>query len=331
MLIVIVCVVNLTSANGDGERLSKSNTITEMVPTKLPTINDEIIKNKDNSDDKIMEKTTRPSMMDVDNEYHSMSRAFDIFNEKMELFMSFYMNEMNLLRLTLTDLKEKVQTIDIIHHEVDQLIEHRNIIDQKLNVMQETTIGDQSVNNKLERMEYALQHLRVRIDEFTADKQQYPDGRTGSKEKDGEGSVLNNGEQLTNCESKIDHLISFVHNFAELDRIESSDILNRLGNMQSQMIHFFDTKETAKHRAKANSELGSHDERNGTKLSFEAETNVTSYTDSSINVISAAVNPIPINMTQVENENMKNKTNFNLLQPRKRKVKFPNNVLNSIQ
>lgn len=260
-----------------------------MIPSKLLAINND----DNNNGDEKMEKSQR------DNEYHSMKRAFDIFNDKMEFYMAFYMNELTLLTRVLDDLKGKMQTIEIIHHEVDQLIEHRNIVDQKLASTHETTT--QSFDNRLERMEYSIQYLRVRIDDLVGDKQRMPTEHQ-SKEN---GSGANNGDQLTNCESKIDHLISFVHNFAELDRLESSDVLNRLGNMQSQLIDFFDAKEGTKQRPKHN------------------EAQLMNVTDTT--VISVGVNAIttmnPFNVTsadEVESETLKNE--IVPLQRRKRKV-----------
>lgn len=209
--------------------------------------------NNSNNDKANIEKTTVSTVESDYNEYRSMKRAFDIFNEKMEFYMSFYTNELTLLTKVLSEYKEKIQTIENINDKVDQMIEHQNGFELKLNSMRETIAAGQSIANKLDHIEHSLQYLRERIDDLTAnDKQRRFDDQTKLADQS-QASNANNGEQqLNNCEYKIDHLISFVHNFAELDRLESGDVLNRLGSLQSQLIQFFDVKAETKQRSKHN-------------------------------------------------------------------------------
>lgn len=231
--------------------------------------------NHGNDDGENIEKTTvSPVGSDNnDNEYRSMKRAFDIFNEKMEFYMSFYTNELTLLTKVLSEYKEKLQTVENIHDKVDQMIERQHEFELKLNSMPEAIAASQSIH-KLDHIDHSLQYLRERIDDLTSNDKQRCSGDQTKWADQSQASNANNGEQqLNNCEYKIDHLISFVHNFAELDRLESSDVLNRLGNMQSQLIQFFDVKEETKQRAKHN-ELDLMHNKNVTNTSL-GNTNAT--------------------------------------------------------
>lgn len=210
--------------------------------------------NNSNDNGENIEKTTvSPVGFDNNNEYRSMKRAFDIFNEKMEFYMSFYTNELTLLTTVLSEYKEKIQTVENIHDKVNQIIERQNGFELKLSSMPEKIAGSQSFVHKLDHIEHSLQYLRERIDDLKSnDKQRRFDEQTKWADQSQTSNANNGEQQLNNCEYKIDHLISFVHNFAELDRLESSDVLNRLGNMQSQLIQFFDVKAETMQRPKQN-------------------------------------------------------------------------------
>lgn len=179
-----------------------------------------------------------------DNDYQSMKRAFDTFNEKMDLYMNFYGSEMSFLTTKLNNVKDKLNTLDMLQHEIDQIMNRQNTAEQKLQVIQEAIFGSQSINNKLDRLELSMQRMHVRIDELTEKQKKFnPQYEQTKPKKQPDDPLAESGEQFKNFESKIEQLVGFVHNFAELNRLESTDILNRLGNMQSQLIQFFDVKE----------------------------------------------------------------------------------------
>lgn len=149
--------------------------------------------NHSNDDGKNIEKTTVSSVGSDNNEYRSMKRAFDIFNEKMDFYMSFYTNELTLLTKVLSEYKEKIQLVENIHDKVDQMIERQNGFELKLNSMPETIAGSQSIGHKLDHIEHSLQYLRKRIDDLTSnDKQSRFDDHTKLADQS-QTSNANNG------------------------------------------------------------------------------------------------------------------------------------------
>lgn len=178
-----------------------------------------------------------------DNDYHSIKRAFDTFNEKMEIHMNFYGNEITFITTKLNQLKEKLNTLEILQHEIDQIMNRQNAADQKLQMIQEAMFGSQSISSKLDRLEFSMQQLHVQIDELMDKQHKFTPQTVPTKQKkENDDRLSDSNEQFQNCESKIEQLVGFIHSFAELNRLESTDILNRLGNMQSQMIQLFDAK-----------------------------------------------------------------------------------------
>lgn len=190
----------------------------------------------------VKQKTVTSSSRDVNNDYQSMKRAFDIFNGKMDVYMAFNGNEMSFLTNKLNTLKDKLNILETLHHEIDQIVSRQNMAEQKLQTIQDAMLGSQSINNKLDRLELLMLQTLFRIDDLTEKQRKLTPSRDEMRRKNA------NDEQLASdndqCESKIEQLVGFVHNFAELNRLENTDILNRLGNMQSQLIQFFDVKGT---------------------------------------------------------------------------------------
>lgn len=181
----------------------------------------------------------------ADNDYQSMKRAFDTFNEKMEIYMNFYGNEMSFLTTKLNTIKDKLNTLEILQHEIDQVLNRQNAADQKLQLIQDSLFGSQSITGKLDRIEFSVHQLHNRIDELMEKQRKFtPQTIPVKRKKESDDPLSDNDEQFRSCESKIEQLVAFVHSFAELNRLESTDILNRLGNMQSQLIQFFDVKGT---------------------------------------------------------------------------------------
>lgn len=186
----------------------------------------------------VKEKLTTSS---ADNDYQSMKRAFDTFNEKMET----YGNEMSFLTTKLNTMKNKLNTLEILQHEIDQVLNRQNTADQKLQMIQEALFGSQSITGKLDRIEFSVHQLHNRIDDLIEKQRKFtPQTIPVKRKKESDDPLSDNDEQFRNCESKIEQLVAFVYSFAELNRLESTDILNRLGNMQSQLIQFFDAKKT---------------------------------------------------------------------------------------
>lgn len=221
--------------------------------------NDETSSTRHNEMSHANSETTPSSIrMRPNNEYdqikYVIKHAADGLSQKMEFHNSIYLNEMLLLTNTigsfssgLRDLKGKMQTLEILHHQIDELTDYKNNIEQKLNRMNAGDIDNHAINNKLLSLENTVNHLHSDIDNLL-ERDRHPNSLPNSKQNDNKKVPNTNNlqqtetsaEQNINCESKIDHLITFVHNFAEINRLESSDILNRLSNMQTQLIHFFD-------------------------------------------------------------------------------------------
>lgn len=232
---------------------------------------------KKSINDDVKEKVTVSS---PDNDYQSIRRAFDTFNEKMEIHMNFYGNEMTFLTKKLNTLKDKLNTLEILHHEIDQVMNRQNAADQKLHMIQDALFGSQSITGKLDRLEFSMERMHERIDElqekqsrlkFTSQTEQT------KRIKESDDTLSDSDEQFRNVESKIEQLVAFVHSFAELNRLESTDILNRLGNMQSQLIQFFDVKGTI-----INNQIGQPNENDTIKNGFEMVAETTTLNDTNV-------------------------------------------------
>lgn len=206
--------------------------------TQLPIAFNEMATKKP-INERVKQQVTTAS---ADNDYQSMKRAFDTFNEKMDMYMAFYGNEMSFLTTKLNTLKDKLNTLETLHHEIDQIVSHQNVAEQKLHVIQDAIFGSQSINSKLDRLEVLMQQTHVRIDNLMERQRKLTQSGDETKRKKADDDQSSNGDEQ--CELKIEQLVAFVHSFAELNRLENTDILNRLGNMQSQLIQFFDVKGT---------------------------------------------------------------------------------------
>lgn len=282
--------MNETSGGKVLYNISTNEVISTMTSTSpSPVAVRPIEMEKESIDSDAKKKATAPSL---DNDYQSMRRAFDTFNEKMEIHMNFYGSEMSFLITKLNTVKDKLNTIEILHHEIDQVMNRQNTADQKLQLIQEALFGSQSIIGKLDRLEFSMQQLHARIDElqekqsrlkFTSQTVQ----TKRKKENDDDDLLSDSDEQFRNVESKIEQLIAFVHSFAELNRLESTDILTRLGNMQSQLIQFFDVKGTI-----TNNQSGQRSDNVTSEHGFEFVEETTQYLNrlNDTNVLKHAAN-----------------------------------------
>lgn len=160
-----------------------------------------------------------------DNDYQSMKRAIDTFNEKLDVYMGYQTNEMAAHTIKLNGIKDKLNTLDVLQHEIDRLASRQNMVEQSLQVIRDAVLGSQSINNKLDRLELLMRQTNVRIDDFMAKQWKWTtttptnDDSTKHKPDADDDPVSGNGEQ---CEMKIEQLIAFSHSFAELNRLENS-------------------------------------------------------------------------------------------------------------
>lgn len=186
-------------------------------------------------------QTVSDSSLHDNNDYQSMKRAIDTFNAKIDVYMDYQTNEMAAHTIKLNSLRDKLNTLDVLHHEFDRMLSRQNVAEQSLQVIRDAILGSQSINNKLDRFEHFMHQTMVRIDDFVAKQWKWTTSAFSDqmKRKIDTEPMPDHGEQ---CEMKVEQLVAFVHSFAELNRIENADILNRLGNMQSQLIQFFDFK-----------------------------------------------------------------------------------------
>lgn len=271
----------------------------------------------------VKEKVTASS---PDNDYQSMRRAFDKFNDKMEIYMNFYGNEMTFLTKKLNTLKDKLNTLEILHHEIDQVMNRQSAADQKLHMIQDALFGSQSITGKLDRLEFSMERMHERIDELQEKQSRLKFTSQTVQTKriiKNDDTLSDSDEQFRNVESKIEQLVAFVHSFAELNRLESTDILNRLGNMQSQLIQFFDVKGSI-----INNQIGQQSENDTTKHGFEMVEETTPFDDKNvlkddaIGINGSAVNgnvatEMPSTLSNLNDD--KNSSNSNLKSLRKRK------------
>lgn len=218
-----------------------TKTATTTTTTQIQSTFNELVKP---INERVKQKTVSSSSPNDDNDYRSMKRAFDTFNGKMDMYMEFYGNEMSFLTTKLNTLKDKLNILEILHHEIDQIVSRQNMAEQKLQAIQEAMFGSQSINSKLDRLELLMLQTLFRLDDLTEKQRKLTLSSDELKRKNENNDQLSNNDEQ--CESKIEQLVTFVHSFAELNRLESTDILNRLGNMQSQLIQFFDVKGTEK-------------------------------------------------------------------------------------
>lgn len=316
------------SDNSDG-KMPYNVSLNEVTSTSLPSsspspvIMRPIETGKKPINNDVKEKVTASS---PDNDYQLMRRAFDTFNEQMEIHMNFYGNEMTFLTKKLNTLKDKLNTLEILHHEIDQVMNRQNGADQKLHMIQDALFGSQSITGKLDRLEFSMERLHERIDELQEKQSRlkFTSQTVQTKRiKETDDSSSDSDEQFRNVESKIEQLVAFVHSFAELNRLESTDILNRLGNMQSQLIQFFDVKGTI-----INNQVSQQSENDTTKHGFEMVDETTPLNDTnelkddSNGINGTAVNgndatEIPSTLSNLNDD--KNSSNSNLRSLRKRK------------
>lgn len=280
--------------------------------------------NVQQTNDDVQQKMTATSSRD--NDYRTMKCAFDTFNEKIELFMTFYVNELSFVTTKLNNMNEKLNTLGILQLDIDRIVRQQNMAEQKLHLIQESIFGSQSIGSKLDRLELSMQQLHIRIEELIKQKKLTPSNEPTKRRNDNDEPLNSDDEQYTNFESKIEQLVAFVHNFAELNRLESTDILNRLGNMQSQLIQFFDAKETiAINQISQKSVNGS----NGHEMNINAEVtllNEQNYTivgnnDTTANSTDGTIDEQPIELpsTEIYPNDDRNLSNSNLTLVHKRK------------
>lgn len=168
------------------------------------------------------------SSLHTDNDYQSMKRAIDTFNEKMDVYMDYQANEMAAHTIRLNGIKFKLNALDVLHHEIDRLASRQTAVEQSLQVIRDAILGSQSINNKLDRLELLMRQTNVRIDDFMAKQWKYTTTTTTAPANDdakrkSDVDELSNGEQ---CEMKIEQLTAFLHSFAELNRLENSGELS---------------------------------------------------------------------------------------------------------
>lgn len=172
--------------------------------------------------------------------------------QKIDVNHAIYMNELSTtadviigsFSRSVRELNARMQTLEMLSHQIDELTDYKNNVDSKLFRLSENTEAEQMLNVRLNDLQQKIDYVRARMDHFNEKMFQQPNGsnkvNTAVADGDMETTLANGEQNAANCESKIDQVISFVHNFAEINRLESTDILNRLGNMQTQLIHFFD-------------------------------------------------------------------------------------------
>lgn len=171
------------------------------------------------------------------NDYQSMKRAIDTFNEKIDVYMDYQANEMATHTSKLNSLKDKLNTLDVLHHEIDRMVSRQNMVEQSLQVIRDAILGSQSINNKLDRLELLMRQTNVRIDDFMAKQWKWTTTPTNDDTKRksdiDDDPIAGNSEQ---CELKIEQLIAFLHSFAELNRLENSGEINRFINYRIEFM-----------------------------------------------------------------------------------------------
>lgn len=174
-----------------------------------------------------------------------LSKRFDTIDAVLLNELSMINNRISTIERSLQHLTDNFESIETMSRQIDELADHRNAIDIDLAQLKSTQDVNQMINSKLIDLQQTVDYLKSHLETI---EQQYPYGRKyDSFERNNQNNIRRmNGNadddtsNAANCESKIDELISFVHNFGEINRLESSDILTRLSNMQTQLIHFFD-------------------------------------------------------------------------------------------
>lgn len=195
---------------------------------------------------------TRPgrSRNDHDEIKSLINHVVDGVIQKIDVNQAIYMNELSSMAdviigsfgQSLRELNARMQSLETLSHQIDELTDYKNNVDSKLFRLSENVEATQMLNGRLNDLQHTVNNVRTQVDHIIEKSVQQP--KRTKKISPSTGNVDTrqaNGEQnAANCESKIDQVISFVHNFAEINRLESSDILHRLSNMQTQLIHFFD-------------------------------------------------------------------------------------------
>lgn len=181
-----------------------------------------------------------------------INHVVDGLIQKIDVNQAIYMNELSSMAdviigsfgQSLRELNARMQTLETLSHQIDELTDYKNNVDSKLFRLSENAEANQMLNGRLNDLQHTVYNVRTQVDHIMEKSVQQPKRANKKAPSMGGGDAETrhaNGEQnAANCESKIDQVISFVHNFAEISRLESSDILHRLSNMQTQLIHFFD-------------------------------------------------------------------------------------------
>lgn len=149
---------------------------------------------------------------------------------------------------SMRELNARMQTLEVLMHQIDELTDYKNNLDSKLFRLNENAETNHAMMARLNELQRNVDYVRKQVDRLRLDQQTKRSNKImPSMPPDTTDStpVHSDGTDVANCEAKIDQVISFVHNFAEISRLESGDILNRLNNMQAQLIHFFDADKVA--------------------------------------------------------------------------------------
>lgn len=173
--------------------------------------------------------------------------------QKIDVNQAIYVNELSSMAdviigsfgRSLRELNARMQTLEMLSHQIDELTDYKNNVDTKLFRLSENTEANQMLNVRLNDLQHSVDYVRLQMDHIIEKTVPRPirtnkAASMSATVSDVEATLASGEQNAANCETKIDQVISFVHNFAEINRLESSDILNRLSNMQTQLIHFFD-------------------------------------------------------------------------------------------
>lgn len=186
-----------------------------------------------------------------------INHVVDGVMQKIDVSQAIYVNELSSMAdviigsfgQSLRELNARMQTLEFLSHQIDELTDYKNTVDTKLYRFSEHTEAIQMLNVRMTELQQNIDYVRTQMDQViertlrqpkSAHKVASSSSMSAAGVSDAESTLASGEQNAANCESKIDQVISFVHNFAEINRLESSDILNRLSNIQTQLILFFD-------------------------------------------------------------------------------------------
>lgn len=235
-----------------------------------------------------------------------LSKRFDTIDAVLLNELSTLNQRINSVEGSLRHLNERFESLEMISRQIDELADHQNAIDIDLAQLKSTQDINQLINNKINEIKQTVDGLKNHLEQS-----EYINERNANKNNNNGNDISNVNENIVdnieNCESKIDELISFVHNFGEINRLESSDILTRLSNMQTQLIHFFDAY---KGSSKAQSVLHAQTFINKTfNEYFEQTNNNVPYTE---NVLENISNKTDVKQNNNDSNNINNDNNIAL-------------------